>query len=153
MNRKGSSLPLSGPSKRMTGGCLCGDVRFEVEAPVQKPHTCSCRICQRHTGALTLAWVEFAKDDVEWNGPGGMPTLWRSSEFSSRAFCPACGSSLGAVDDEPVVALLVGAFDVPKDKALIPTYHSYRSSAPRWWCVQVKGIADGTTKASVPPSN
>ncbi|MCX7328853.1 MAG: hypothetical protein NTW00_12250 [Hyphomicrobiales bacterium] len=52
-------------------------------------------MCQRHTGGLTVAWVEFVREDVIWTGPGGAPALWRSSDFSSRAFCSICGSSLG----------------------------------------------------------
>lgn len=35
--------------------------------------------------------------DVEWTGEGGIPSLYRSSETSPRAFCPSCGSSMGAL--------------------------------------------------------
>lgn len=124
--------------KRYAGGCLCGAIRFEAVAAPDKPHTCSCRMCQRHTGALTTAWVEFPKEAVTWTGPGGEPSVYRSSDYSSRAFCPACGSTLGAIDDKPVVAILLGAFDAPNRKELMPTYHSYRSGRPKWWCVDVK---------------
>ncbi len=92
-------------------------------------------MCQRHTGALTASWVEFPASAVSWTGPGGPPSTFRSSPRSSRAFCPACGSSIGAIDDEPVVALLVGTFDRPGDRALMPTGHSFRGARPRWWCV------------------
>jgi hypothetical protein len=27
------------------GGCICGRIRFEADAPAAKPHTCSCRMC------------------------------------------------------------------------------------------------------------
>jgi hypothetical protein len=94
-------------------------------------------MCQRHTGALTPAWVKFPKSAVRWTGAGGAPALYRSSAGSSRAFCPTCGSSLGAVDDKPVIALLVGAFDTPNRKDLRPEYHSFRSARPRWWHVAV----------------
>lgn len=118
------------------GGCLCGNIRFIASGTPGRPHTCSCRMCQRHSGAPTLAWVEFPREAVRWTGPGGTPALWRSSEGSSRAFCPVCGSTLGAVDDAPVVALLVGSFDRPNRQALRPTAHSYRSARPRWWHVE-----------------
>ena len=42
------------------GGCLCGAIRFEATGAAEKPHTCSCKFCQRHTGALTASWVEFS---------------------------------------------------------------------------------------------
>ena len=75
-------------AKTYKGGCLCGNIRFSVTGEAQKPHTCSCKICQRHSGALTQSWVEFSKQQVKWNGPGGEPSLWRSSEYSCRSFCP-----------------------------------------------------------------
>ncbi len=129
------------------GGCLCGWIRFKARGKAGKPHTCSCRMCQRHTGALTATWVEYPRDDVDWVGPGGAPSTYRSSDWSSRAFCPRCGSSIGAIDDAPVVALLTGVFDRPGLAMLRPAYHSYRSQRPRWWCVEIRDPA-GSKKAA-----
>ncbi|NBF10900.1 GFA family protein [Pseudomonas sp. Fl4BN1] len=115
------------------GGCLCGQIRFEARGPAANPHTCSCKLCQRHSGALTVAWVEFPREQVSWTGPGGAPATYRSSDYSSRAFCSQCGSSLGAIDDEPTIALLLGTFDSNNRKALMPTHHSFSGKRPRWW--------------------
>ncbi len=115
------------------GGCLCGNIRFVAQGPALRPHTCSCRQCQRHSGALTQMWVEFAKEQVSWTGPGGAPSQWRSSAWSSRAFCPVCGSTLGAIDDKPTLALTVGTFDAPNRQELAPEYHSYTGKRPKWW--------------------
>lgn len=126
-------------AKIYKGGCLCGQIRFEATGPAERPHACSCGMCRRHTGAPTAVSVEFAADKVAWTGPGGPPALYRSSVASSRAFCPACGSSIGAVDHAPVVALLVGAFDRPNAKELAPSSHSFKAARPRWWHVAVAG--------------
>ena len=123
----------------LTGGCLCGHIRYEAEGEPGKPHTCSCRMCQRHTGSLTVSWVEFPKDKVTWTGPGGAPATFRSSAMSSRAFCPKCGSSLGAIDDAPVVALVTGVFDKPGLVALKPVAHYFKGQRPRWWHVDAGG--------------
>ena len=133
------------------GGCLCGAVRFEAAAPALKPHTCSCKMCQRHTGALTACWVEFPKEAVAWVGPGGEPSTYRSSDHSSRAFCPTCGSTLGAIDDKPTVALLLGAFDKTTAEELRPTAHSCRGARPRWWHVEVGGDDQGRSAAHLAP--
>lgn len=117
------------------GGCLCGHIRFMAVGKPGKPHTCSCSLCQRHSGALTLAWVEYPRQAVRWTGPGGAPAVWRSTAWSSRAFCPRCGSTVGAVDDAPTVALVVGAFDARKRREFAPTAHSNKSQRPRWWHV------------------
>lgn len=122
-------------TKTYDGGCLCGHIRFTATGPADKPHTCSCKLCQRHSGALTVAWVEFLANHVTWNGPGDKPAMWRSSAWSSRAFCPHCGSTIGAIDDKPVVALALGSFDAANRKELAPLSHSYMSQRPRWWSV------------------
>jgi hypothetical protein len=119
------------------GGCLCGAIRFEARAPAARPHTCSCDQCRRHTGAFTACWVEFAREAVRWVGPGGAPSTWRSSDWSSRAFCAACGSSIGAIDDESTVALLVAVFDDCDAPELRPSSGSFQDMKPHWWHVTV----------------
>lgn len=114
------------------GGCLCGAIRFEATGPVGKPHTCSCKMCQRHGGAPSAFWVEFPRDRVRWTGPGGTPATFRSSDYSSRAFCPKCGSSIGAIDDDPTVALLIGIFDDIHAPELAPEYHAFADGKPDW---------------------
>jgi hypothetical protein len=121
----------------LTGGCLCGHIRFEAKGPPEKPHTCSCGMCRKHSGGLTLTWVEYPRDNVTWTGPGGAPSTWRSSDVSSRAFCARCGSTLGAVDDKPVVALATGAFDKPHLLPLKPAHHSFKGARPKWWRVEI----------------
>lgn len=64
----------------------------------QFPHLCLCRICQKWSGAPTVAWAEFPSKQLIW-GPGGEPAFYRSSNHTKRGFCPKCGSSLCALDD------------------------------------------------------
>lgn len=115
-----------------TGGCLCGHIRFIAKGTPRNPHACSCSICQQHSGAPSLCWVEFAKDEIFWNGAGGEPSRYRSSGYSSRTFCPRCGSTLGAIDDGPVVALVTGSFDIKDAPALRPASHSFADCCPDW---------------------
>ncbi|MEM9061039.1 MAG: GFA family protein [Pseudomonadota bacterium] len=120
------------------GGCLCGAIRFEANGPALRPHSCSCQMCRRHSGAMTTIWVEFPKKAVTWNGPAGAPATYRSSDFSSRAFCRTCGSTLGAIDDKPVVALLLGTFDSVDNEELVPVTHSFREGLPDWWHFEIR---------------
>lgn len=116
----------------LSGGCLCGYIRFHAMHP-QSPHTCSCDICQKHSGSHTVVWLEFAAEDVTWTGEGGKPALYRSSATSSRAFCCRCGSSVGAIDDGPTVALLTGLFDQHPDDDFTPEFHAFDDMKPDWW--------------------
>ena len=72
-------------------------------------------------------------------GAGGGPTVWRSSKVSSRAFCPQCGSTIGAIDDNPVVAWTTGVFDKPHLLPLKPACHSFKGKGPKWWHVEFGG--------------
>jgi hypothetical protein len=123
------------------GGCLCGWIRYEAIGPANDPHTCSCRQCQRHSGAPTTVWVEFPRDGVSWTGPGGEPSTFRSSGTTRRAFCPRCGSSIGALDDAPTIELLIGGFDEADQATLRPRRHAFEDRKPQWWHVDT-GPAD-----------
>lgn len=120
-------------SSLLEGGCLCGHIRYRASGPALQPHTCSCRNCQRHSGALTQMWIEFEQHQLQWTGAGGAPALWRSSEVSSRAFCPVCGSTLGAVDDAATLAIAVGTLDQLPDHGIAPEFHSFSDELPLWW--------------------
>ena len=118
--------------KVFSGGCLCGAVRFNA-ANGGNVHTCSCDICQKHTGVQTVVWIEFPAENVQWIGPGGRPATWRSSDYSSRAFCPTCGSSIGAIDDAPTIAFFTGVFDDPDQSEFAPENHAFDDMKPAWW--------------------
>ncbi len=42
---------MSDKTTPITGGCLCGAVRYESEEPPTDSNYCHCRICQRTSGA------------------------------------------------------------------------------------------------------
>ena len=57
--------------KTYAGGCLSGPVRFEAQGRSDRPHSYSCGMCRRHSGATNLMWAEFQKDAVCWTGELG----------------------------------------------------------------------------------
>jgi hypothetical protein len=77
---------------RATGGCLCGDIRFEIVKPAIDSGYCHCKMCQRFSGAPVIAGATFPKEGVRFTS--GNPTYYRSSAIAERGFCPRCGSSL-----------------------------------------------------------
>ncbi len=75
----------------MSGGCLCGAVRFSVSAERLSAHICHCAMCRRWGGGPAFA-VDCG-DAVAFEGEGDI-RLHRSSEWAERAFCAVCGSGL-----------------------------------------------------------
>ena len=55
-------------AETMTGGCACGKVRFEAGVKPDEAYLCHCRMCQRSTGSVSIAFVNAMLDDVRWQG-------------------------------------------------------------------------------------
>jgi hypothetical protein len=136
--------------RKHTGNCLCGKLQYAVEGTATFPHLCSCHMCQRWSGAPTVAWVEFPTDKVKWIGEGGRPSLYRSSEKTQRGFCPNCGGTVCALDDGyDKISITIASLDDPS--LIVPNaQHSYSESAPSWWKVSLssKKISATVKKAS-----
>lgn len=79
---------------RFEGGCLCGQVRFEVRGPTLWCAHCHCRMCQKAHGAGHVTWVGAKEADFAIT-EGAQELVWyRSSPEARRGFCRACGSSI-----------------------------------------------------------
>lgn len=93
-----------------SGECLCGEVRYEVEAePLWIGH-CHCSMCRRQTGAAVGTYVGFPAGTVRWLGRE--PSRYHSSQHVDRSFCPACGSTIG-FHRVHETSLTIGSFDRP----------------------------------------
>jgi hypothetical protein len=113
------------------GGCLCGNIRYRCSGEPSFPHFCSCRMCQRWSGAPVVAWVDFPRGSVIFDGPGGRPRYFRSSKGSRRGSCPKCGGAICALDDgSDKICMTVATLDDPD--AIIPASYSYPGAAPAW---------------------
>ena len=75
-------------TKTFTGGCHCGEVRFEVTADVSSVTACNCSICQKR-GAL---WTFVSPERFALRA--GSDDL-RDYQFAKKVihhlFCPQCG--------------------------------------------------------------
>ena len=69
----------------LTGGCLCGGVRFEIDEPLVSAGYCHCTRCQRRTGTAAAASARIA--------PGSLRLL--SGQELVRAYDPGGGAASG----------------------------------------------------------
>ena len=104
----------------LTGGCLCGAVRFEATPTSREGYYCHCRMCQLAFGNTRAAFINLLKADVRWTTTE--PTYYASSKFARRGFCGHCGSPLTfEYLDSQRMDLSVGCFDEPA--LLTPVSH------------------------------
>ena len=96
-----------------TGGCLCGAIRYEVNAPKSENWYCHCRMCQKWTGSAVATDAIIAKSDIRITK--GEPKFYRSSSFAERGFCADCGSPMffRALKDE-WISIQTGTLDDPE---------------------------------------
>ncbi|MEX0758509.1 MAG: GFA family protein, partial [Tistlia sp.] len=83
----------------LTGGCLCGALRYRVTAAPLDAGYCHCRICQKLSGAPAMVWVTVPRAGFGYTE--GEPRVHRSSDWGQREFCAACGSQLVYRTREP----------------------------------------------------
>jgi hypothetical protein len=77
---------------KMTGGCHCGGVRYEVDGEPLTHALCHCTDCRRHAGAPMVAWTMYSESALTITK--GAPKLYESSTHGRRQFCPDCGTGL-----------------------------------------------------------
>jgi hypothetical protein len=114
----------------MSGGCACGRVRFMANIDNDDAYLCHCRMCQRATGSVSIAFKSVKRADVTWERE---PDWYDSSPIARRPYCRECGTSLGFQfkDDGETMDLTVASFDDPS--RFKPTHHFGAESIHRAW--------------------
>ena len=116
-------------SEEVEGGCACGRIRYRVTIANDEAYLCHCRMCQRATGSVSIAFKNVRKADVAWQRE---PDWYQSSPIARRPYCRECGTSLGfAFPDSENMDLTVGSFDDPSRYR--PKHHFGAESLHRAW--------------------
>jgi hypothetical protein len=128
-----SELPL-------TGGCLCGAVRFEVTEPLVSSGYCHCTRCQRRTGTAASPGARIAPGSLRVLAGEEHIRAYEPDEGFAKVFCTACGSSLWSrsQEDPDVISIRLGAFD--DDPGIRPTYRQFVAYAAPWEPIPDDGL-------------
>ncbi len=99
-------------SDALKGSCLCGQVRFTIDAELAPPDACHCRQCRKQSGHF---FVSANAPRSALRIEGGEHVRWYASSSSvRRGFCCHCGSTLFW---DPLhrdwISIAMGAFDTP----------------------------------------
>jgi len=121
----------------VTGGCMCGAIRYEAKGPPRDVAFCHCNSCRKHTGAPVTAYVAFDREWVEFTR--GDRKLYESSPGVYRAFCGECGTSLtweapsSSIPGRYTLELHICTLDDPD--ALVPESHVFHGERISWFDV------------------
>ena len=118
---------------RLTGGCMCGAVRFELKSDPFDCGWCHCRTCQLNSGAPAMAFASIRRGDWSPTAGAALVRTIRTSSFGSRASCSECGTPLYVeVDHQPdTTDFSIVTLDQPGTVA--PEFHIFWSSKVPWF--------------------
>jgi hypothetical protein len=100
----------------VTGGCLCGRVRYAAEVFLHNGYACHCTICRRSTGQpaeitvlIRAGTLRYLQDE---------PQYFQTSAEGKRGFCGTCGSRIVwqalRAEDDWLTNVTVGSLDHPE---------------------------------------
>ncbi|KAK1252418.1 hypothetical protein MKX08_003605 [Trichoderma sp. CBMAI-0020] len=129
----------------ITGGCLCGSVRYTATFPpnhdfADSSTTCQCEQCRKNTGALIFYSHQLPKSAVDFTSKETL-RLYSATPHIERGFCSNCGGLLfWQTDDRDNICLTVGCFDRP----VLEKYGPLLTSAKRHlFCArEIAGVTD-----------
>ena len=115
----------------LEGGCLCGAVQYRISVQPLDAGYCHCRLCQRSSGAPTLAWLTVAVRGFSYTK--GCPTIFHSSSHSQREFCGACGTQIAFRRSASPKTVDVTLASLHDPSLITPQYHIWRQSKVAWF--------------------
>ena len=124
----------------LTGGCLCGGVRFEVTEPLLFASYCHCTRCQRRSGTAASAQARIVPGSLHVTSGEELVRGFQPENGSTKVSCSRCGSQLWAYRAETPDALAVrmGAFD--GDPGVRPSFRQYVAYAASWELIPDDGL-------------
>ena len=128
------------PTLPLTGGCLCGGVRWEITAPLVFAGYCHCTRCQRRTGSAAAVSARVAPGSLRVISGQNLIQAYRPPDGFAKVFCTHCGGALWSQSqkDPEIVSVRMGTFDA--DPGIRPSYRQYVAYAAPWEPIPEDGL-------------
>lgn len=118
---------------RITGGCLCGALRWEANEPPRAMGFCYCGDCRKASGSGSIPFAVFSSESLRITGPiTAFSSPSESGRDAIRNSCAICaglvfGGPLGKTDSHTIYA---GSADDPS--WFKPTVAIFVRNIPGW---------------------
>jgi len=128
------------PALPLTGGCLCGAVRYEISAPLVGAAYCHCTRCQRRSGTAASASAVVAPGSLSFVAGEELLRGWRPPDGAEKVFCSECGGAVmsRSVDGEERIGVRLGTFD--GDPGVRPGHRQHVATAAVWEPIPDDGL-------------
>ena len=123
----------------LTGGCLCGGVRWELSEPPLGAHYCHCTRCQRRSGTAVSASARVRPESFRIVSGDELVRSFQPEDGWAKHFCSVCGSAVfSRAPDGSQVGVRLGGFD--SDPGVRPDARIHVSSAATWEAIPDDGL-------------
>ena len=113
-----------------TGSCLCGTVRWRMQAPFGAMTHCHCSMCRKAHAAPFATFFGVRAGAFGWTAGERAIVTYRSSPVFERAFCGECGSAVPGRDSDGTIHVPAGCLD--DDPGIRPVAHIFTASKAPW---------------------
>lgn len=114
----------------ITGGCLCGALRYRATGHPLHTTVCHCANCRRASGAQSVAWLTFPVERFTF--VQGEPSRYRTDTQAVRTFCGQCGSPLTYQNDDRIRDIDVNTGTADDPEAFPPTKDVFPEDRISW---------------------
>ncbi|HEX2585841.1 MAG TPA: GFA family protein [Steroidobacteraceae bacterium] len=120
----------------ITGGCLCGAVRYSSTAEPIITRMCWCRVCQYFAAGNATVNVCFPSEAISISGElRDYPSTADSGNAMHRRFCPRCGTHMLSESESRPQLIFIRAGTLDDATIAKPAANIWTSSAPAWACM------------------
>lgn len=119
-------------SDKITGGCLCGAVKFSIENSFKNLYFCHCDQCRKLSGTAHVSNLFTSTDSIEWtSGESVVQTYYHAERGFSNAFCKHCGSPVPRINKSRK-ALIVPMGSLDTEPKVEKKMHIFTTEEPKW---------------------
>jgi hypothetical protein len=128
------------PPLHLKGGCGCGAVRFEIDAPLVAAAYCHCTRCQRRSGTGAQASAALREGSLRVLQGNESLAAWNAGSGLEKVFCAECGSALFARDPDSGEITIVRLGAIDGDPGVRPSAHQFVKYAAAWEAIPDDGL-------------
>ena len=120
---------------KLSGGCLCGSIRYTILKEPLLAYTCNCRFCQKDTGTAYRSALAILNENVELSGEKLSIYTYKSAEHGRelyKNFCSGCGTTISLKTKRfpERQVIMIGTLDDPSQITL--KTHMFVEEALDW---------------------
>jgi hypothetical protein len=118
----------------LTGGCLCGQVRYRYEGELGSAGYCHCADCRRWSGSAFGVSLSVSSDGLRITSgePRAFTKPGDSGRMVTRYFCPNCGSPLFTQPPLHPERTFIKAGSLDDPGAVKPSRQAWTRSRVEW---------------------